>query len=59
LTTGRSLFRRYESLSLTDAIIVATMQRNGLEYLYSFDGGFDTVPGLTRLTTADDPFEGS
>lgn len=55
---GRSLFRRYESLSLTDAIIVATMQREGLEYLYSFDSGFNTVPGLTRLTTADDPFEG-
>ena len=55
--TGRSLFRHYESLSLTDAIIVATMQRTDTEYLYSFDDGFDGVPDITRLTTADDPFE--
>lgn len=55
--TGRSLFRRYESLSLTDAIIVATMQREEIEYLYSFDDGFDGVSSLTRLTTPDNPFE--
>jgi predicted nucleic acid-binding protein len=54
---GRSVFRRYESLSLTDAVIVATMQRNEIEYLYSFDDGFDGVPELTRLTTPDNPFE--
>lgn len=56
-TTGRSLFQRHEPLSLTDAIIVATMRRNGQEYLYSFDDGFDRVDGITRLTTADSPFE--
>ena len=56
--TGRSLFRRYESLSLTDAIIVAAMQRKEIEYLYSFDDGFDGVSSITRLTTAVDPFEG-
>lgn len=55
--TGRSLFRRYESLSLTDAIIVATMQREGIAYLYSFDDGFDSVSAITRLTTAENPFE--
>lgn len=54
---GRSLFRRYESLSLTDAVIVAAMQREEIEYLYSFDDGFDSVSGLTRLTTSDNPFE--
>lgn len=54
---GRSLFRRYDSLSLTDAIIVAAMQRTGTEYLYSFDDGFDSVPELSRLTTAENPFE--
>ncbi|WP_256290903.1 type II toxin-antitoxin system VapC family toxin [Halobellus inordinatus] len=53
---GRSVFRRYESLSLTDAVIVATMQREEVEYLYSFDDGFDGVPEITRLTTAEDPF---
>jgi len=54
---GRSVFRRYESLSLTDAVIVATMQREEVEHLYSFDDGFDGVPGLTRLTTPENPFE--
>ncbi|MFB6309424.1 MAG: type II toxin-antitoxin system VapC family toxin [Haloarculaceae archaeon] len=54
---GRSLFRQYEPLSLTDAIIVAAMRRQDIEFLYSFDDGFDSVPDVTRLTTADDPFE--
>lgn len=56
-TAGRSLFRRYESLSLTDAVIVATMQRDDIEYLYSFDDGFDSVSNITRLTTAEHPFD--
>lgn len=55
--TGRSLFRRYESLSLTDAVIVALMQREDIEYLYSFDDGFDSVSRITRLTTPDNPFK--
>ncbi|WP_096390393.1 type II toxin-antitoxin system VapC family toxin [Halopenitus persicus] len=54
---GRSVFRRYESLSLTDAVIVATMQRDGTDHLYSFDDGFDGISELTRLTTPDNPFE--
>ena len=54
---GRSVFRQYESLSLTDAVIVAAMQRENIEYLYSFDDGFDRVPDITRLTTPDNPFE--
>jgi len=54
---GCSVFRQYESLSLTDAIIVAAMQRADIEYLYSFDDGFDSVSSITRLTTPDNPFE--
>lgn len=54
--TGRSLFRQYESLSLTDAIIVAAMKREEIEYVYSFDDGFDRVPDITRLTTPENPF---
>lgn len=53
---GRSMFRTYEELSLTDAIIAASMQRLDIEYLYSFDGGFDAVEGITRLATPDDPY---
>jgi predicted nucleic acid-binding protein len=55
--TGRSLFRRYDSLSLTDAVIVALMQREEIDHLYSFDDGFDSVSSITRLTTPDNPFE--
>lgn len=55
--TGRSLFRQYEPLSLTDGIIVAAMRRQQIEYLYSFDEGFDSVVHTTRLTTPDNPYE--
>lgn len=54
--TGRSVFRRYESLSLTDAIVVAAMQRKEIDHLYSFDDGFDAFPSLTRLMIPEDPF---
>lgn len=54
---GRSLFRKYETLSLTDAIIVAFMHREGIEHLYSFDDGFDGVEGITRFVTPENPFE--
>lgn len=57
IDSGRSLFRKYESLSLTDAVIAASMRRRELEYLYSFDDGFDAVDGISRITTADNPFE--
>lgn len=53
---GRSLFRQYQSLSLTDGIIAAAMNRRNVEYLYSFDDGFDAVDGITRLDTAANPF---
>lgn len=52
---GRSLFRTHESLSLTDAVIAASMRRRDLEYLYSFDDGFDAVDGISRIATTDDP----
>lgn len=53
---GKSLFRRYAGLSLTDATIAAYMQRTGIEHLYSFDDDFDAVDGITRLDTASNPF---
>lgn len=53
---GRSLFRKYEPLSLTDAVIAATMHRQDREYLYSFDDGFDAVDGIARITAAENPF---
>lgn len=57
LVTARSLFRRYEGLSLTDAVIAAYIYRADLQYLYSFDSDFDALKELTRLETADHPYE--
>jgi predicted nucleic acid-binding protein len=54
---GRSLFGAYDRLSLTDAVIAASMDRRGIEYLYSFDDGFDGVEGVTRLVTTENPSE--
>ncbi|WP_324760126.1 type II toxin-antitoxin system VapC family toxin [Haloarcula montana] len=49
-------FRTYDGLSCGDATIAAYMQREGIEYLYSFDDDFDRVEGITRLETPDNPF---
>lgn len=54
---GRSLFRAYDRLSLTDAVIAASVEGSGIEYLYSFDDDFDGVEGVIRLATAENPFE--
>jgi predicted nucleic acid-binding protein len=32
------------------------MERVHIEYLYSFDGDFDLIDSITRLETADNPF---
>lgn len=53
---AQPLFRRYPDLSFVDATLVAYMQRENVEYLYSFDDDFDEIDGITRLETADDPF---
>jgi len=33
------------------------MQREEIDYLYSFDDGFDSVSTVTRLTTPMNPFK--
>ena len=55
-TRARELFETYEGLSFGDATIVAYMEREGIEYVYSFDDDFDAIEGITRLDTPDDPF---
>jgi len=50
------LFQTYDRLSFGDATIAAYMQREGIEYLYSFDDDFDVLKHITRLDTADNPF---
>jgi hypothetical protein len=55
-TAAQALFRRYGGLSFVDSTIAAYMQREGVEYLYSFDDDFDGVDWITRLATPDNPF---
>jgi predicted nucleic acid-binding protein len=57
--TARSLARTYEQLSLTDAVIVAFMRRRDIEYLYSFDDGFDGLDSVTRFVTPENPLDPS
>ena len=52
---GRSIFRQHQGLSLTDGIIAGAMAHRNLEYLYSFDGGFDAVEDVVRLDTDTAP----
>ena len=50
------LFESHERLSFGDATIAAYMERTGIEYLYSFDDDFDGIEGISRLETAENPF---
>jgi len=53
---AQPIFRQYDQLSFVDSILVAYMQRVGIEYIYSFDDDFDAVSDITRLATATNPF---
>lgn len=55
LTRGRALFRRNTELELPDAISVAYMRREQIEYIYSCDDDFDRFDDLIRLDRAIDP----
>lgn len=53
---ARSLFRRHEGLNFGDAMQAAYMRREEVEFIYTFDGDFDAVDGIVRLSTAENPF---
>jgi predicted nucleic acid-binding protein len=55
-TRGRALYKRTEDVEITDTITVAYMQRQGLEYIYSFDDDFDEFDDITRLNSDENPF---
>ena len=46
---AKDLLQGTRALSARDAIHVATMQRNTVRRIFSFDAGFDQVPGIERL----------
>jgi len=56
-TAAQTVFRRYPALSFVDATLVAYVQRENVEFLYSFDDDFDAVDGVTRLDAATNPFD--
>lgn len=47
---AKDLLQGTRSLSARDAIHVATMERNAVRRIFSFDAGFDAVPGIERVT---------
>ena len=50
------LFETHEGLAFGDVTIAAYMEREDIEYLYSFDDDFDMIESITRLETPDNPF---
>lgn len=40
----------YRELSARDAVHLAVMQLHGIEQIFTFDSGFDSFPGVTRLS---------
>lgn len=42
------LYGTHNKLDFTDALIIATMWRNDLSQLYSYDTDYDTFEGITR-----------
>lgn len=57
VTTAKTLFRRHDGLSFVDAALVAYLQMEDLEYLYTFDDDFDAIDSVTRLDSPVDPFD--
>jgi len=50
------IFRGWDGLAFVDALLVAYMQRQNIEYIYSFDSDFDALDSVTRLQTDANPF---
>jgi predicted nucleic acid-binding protein len=48
---AKAIVLERDSLSARDALHVALMEQNGVTRIASFDGGFDAIPGLKRITS--------
>jgi len=46
---AKNLVNAYPQLSSRDAIHAAIMAKNAITEIVSFDKGFDTLPGITRI----------
>ena len=50
LKRARDVVLGSATLSARDAVHVAVMQQHGIEEIFSFDRGFDDIPGIRRLS---------
>ena len=46
---AKQIVLAYRHLSARDAVHLAVMEQRGISRIFSFDSGFDTVPGVTRI----------
>lgn len=46
---AKRLLLAVSGLSARDAAHISTMKRNGVSKVFSFDSGFDLVPGIERI----------
>ena len=47
---AKQIVLAYRQLSARDAVHLAVMKENGIEKILSFDSGFDSFPGITRIS---------
>ena len=47
---AKRIVLEYQQLSARDAVHLAAMEENGITQIVSFDAGFDSFPGITRLS---------
>jgi predicted nucleic acid-binding protein len=50
---AKDLVLAYQQLSARDAVHAAVMRRRQITEIFSFDRGFDAVPGIQRLPRTD------
>jgi len=55
---AHGVYEENPHLSFVDSVLVAHGREKDVEYLYSFDTGFDSVEGLRRLKTPVNPYSG-
>jgi uncharacterized protein len=46
---AKQIVLEYRRLSARDAVHLAIMEKHGIARILSFDSGFDSFPGITRL----------
>jgi predicted nucleic acid-binding protein len=53
---GQEVYEESPYLSFVDSVLVAHADVNNVDYIYSFDSGFDSMEGLRRIKTDANPY---